>query len=59
MGAAASTFLQDCTPGYYNSEGQPTTANPQNSTYVPGIIAFNKLLKDWREEGKLDGMELR
>lgn len=57
-GAAASKFLQDCTPGYYNREGQPTTANVQNSTYVPGIIAFNKLLKDWREAGTLDGVEL-
>ncbi len=57
-GAASSKFLQDCTPGYYNREGQPTTANVQNSTYVPGIIAFNKLLKDWREAGTLDGVEL-
>ena len=57
-GAASSKFLQDCTPGYYNREGQPTTANVQNSTYVPGIIAFNKLLKDWREAGTLDGIEL-
>ena len=58
IGAAASTFLQDCTPGYYNREGQPSTANVQNSTYVGGINEFNKLLKDWREEGTLDGMEL-
>ncbi|MDC1308232.1 NAD(P)/FAD-dependent oxidoreductase [Pseudomonadales bacterium] len=57
-GAAASKFLQDCTPGYYNREGQPTTANVQNSTYVPGINAFNKLLKDWREDGTMDGVEL-
>lgn len=57
-GAAASKFLQDCTPGYYNREGQPTTANVQNSTYVPGINAFNKLLKDWREAGTMDGVEL-
>ncbi|MDE0990598.1 MAG: NAD(P)/FAD-dependent oxidoreductase [Pseudomonadales bacterium] len=58
MGAASSSFLQDCTPGYYNREGHPTSANAQNSPYVPGITAFNNVLRQWREQGELDGMEL-
>ena len=57
-GAAASSFLRDCTPGYYNREGHPTTANAQNSPYAPGINAFNGVLKAWREQGELEGMEV-
>ncbi|MEQ8693455.1 MAG: hypothetical protein RIC89_21770, partial [Pseudomonadales bacterium] len=57
-GTGATAFLQECTPGYYNQEGQGNRGNMQNSPYAPGINAFNKLLKDWREQGGLEGMEL-
>ena len=61
-GTGATAFLQDCTPGYYNREGQVTSEGPgnmQNSPYAPGINAFNDLLKTWREQGEMDGMQLR
>ena len=57
-GTGATAFLQDCTPGYYNREGQVSGANMQNSPYAPGINAFNDLLKQWRDKGDLDGMTL-
>lgn len=57
-GMAASSFLQDCTPGYYNREGQSANTSSQNSPYTPGINAFNDLLKQWREAGDLDGVSL-
>ena len=57
MGAAA--FLEQCTPGYYNREGKGTQGNMQNSAYAPGINAFNALLAQWREQGDMQGMELR
>jgi len=57
-GTGAQAFLAECTPGYYNREGQGRT-NMQNSPYAPGINAFNGLLKEWRESGNLEGMELR
>ncbi|MCB1683568.1 MAG: hypothetical protein KDI31_03750, partial [Pseudomonadales bacterium] len=58
-GAGAAEFLESCTPGYYNREGtSSTTANRQNSPYAPGINAFNALLQQWREDGKLEGMDL-
>jgi cyclohexanone monooxygenase len=57
-GTAASSFLQNCTPGYYNREGHPTTANTQNSPYALGINAFNGVLKQWRDKGDLAGMDL-
>ena len=58
-GTGASEFLEQCTPGYYNREGKGTQGNMQNSPYARGINAFNALLKAWRDEGDLAGMELR
>jgi cyclohexanone monooxygenase len=57
-GTGAQAFLSECTPGYYNREGQGRS-NMQNSPYAPGINAFNALLAQWREAGDLDGMTLR
>jgi cyclohexanone monooxygenase len=51
-------FLQACTPGYYNNEGQSTMGNSFLGAYAPGINAFNQLLEEWRAEGRLDGLEL-
>jgi cyclohexanone monooxygenase len=56
-GTGATAFLEECTPGYYNREGQGS-ANMQNSPYAPGINAFNALLAAWRDKGDLEGMEL-
>jgi len=59
-GTGATAFLEDCTPGYYNREGQTRSGagNMQNSSYGPGINAFNALLQRWRDKGDLDGMIL-
>ena len=58
-GTGATEFLEQCTPGYYNREGKGVQGNMQNSSYAPGINAFNALLKEWRERGDMEGMELR
>ena len=58
-GSGATAFLQECTPGYYNREGQGSQSGMQNSPYAPGINAFNELLKVWREQGGLEGMTLQ
>ena len=51
-------FLESCTPGYYNNEGQPNgLLLRRNGTYAPGIMAFSKVLDDWRAEGNLAGIE--
>ena len=57
-GTGATAFLEQCTPGYYNREGQGSGGNMQNSPYAPGINAFNDLLRRWRETGELNGMRL-
>ncbi|MBK7125254.1 MAG: NAD(P)/FAD-dependent oxidoreductase [Dehalococcoidia bacterium] len=52
------TFLENCTPGYYNNEGQPNgELIRQNGAYAPGIMAFSKLLDAWKAEGSLSGLE--
>jgi cyclohexanone monooxygenase len=51
-------FLESCTPGYYNNEGQPNgELIRRNGTYAPGIMAFSKKLDEWRAEGNLAGLE--
>jgi len=51
-------FQAACTPGYYNNEGQPNPTSAQNSAYGKGPNPFFKLMKAWREEGTLQGLEL-
>ncbi|MBM4204512.1 MAG: NAD(P)/FAD-dependent oxidoreductase [Gammaproteobacteria bacterium] len=51
-------FLQQCTPGYYNNEGQPQgELIRRNGAYAPGIMAFSRILDEWRAEGSLAGVE--
>lgn len=47
VAADNSTFLAECTPGYYNGEG---TRTGKSNSYGPGPIAFHKLLAQWRSE---------
>ena len=52
------SFLENCTPGYYNNEGQPNgELIRQNGAYAPGIMAFSNVLDAWKAEGKLEGLE--
>ena len=54
------SFLESCTPGYYNNEGHLDESGGVGSeVYAPGINAFNALLAQWREKGDLEGLELR
>src|SRR5580658_4423077 len=52
------SFLESCTPGYYNNEGHSTDgAGFISSSYGGGPIEFFDLLKKWREEGAMNGMQ--
>ncbi len=58
-GAMGSIGSPDCTPGYYNNEGQerePTAM--QAAPYGGGSIEYFKLLEAWRQDGQLAGLEL-
>lgn len=48
-----------CTPGYYNQEGTAKRyRNIKQETYGKGVGAYIKLLRKWRDDGKLDGLDL-
>jgi cation diffusion facilitator CzcD-associated flavoprotein CzcO len=49
---------ESCTPGYYNNEGKPNPLSAQAMPYGGGPIEFFNLLKEWREQGNLEGLEL-
>jgi len=59
-------FQRECTPGYYNNEGETQKDGAGREkyrhflgeTYGPGWEAFTKLLQDWREKGDLEGLTL-
>ncbi len=53
------TFQEQCTPGYYNSEGRPGDGGFLGSSYGKGPIEFFNLLADWRAEGQFAGLDLR
>ena len=49
----------DCTPGYYNNEGQPNPSAQQSAPYGGGSIRFFELLKEWREDGNFEGLAFK
>jgi cyclohexanone monooxygenase len=53
-------FLEACTPGYYNNEGQfqDAVGSFPSESYAPGADAFNALLARWREAGDMEGLEV-
>jgi cyclohexanone monooxygenase len=51
-------FQHECTPGYYNNEGKPGEGPGWfGGNYASGAQAFFALLRAWREEGTLQGLE--
>ncbi len=61
LSSGGMTFLgnPDCTPGYYNKEGQPLTeADRLNMLGYPGgPVAFFDYLDRWRSDGRFEGLE--
>ncbi len=51
-------FLEECTPGYYNNEGNPQVLAAQNGSYGAGPIAFVKVLEEWRASETMDGLSV-
>jgi cyclohexanone monooxygenase len=50
----------DCTPGYYNNEGQ--SAGPSAALFVgypAGAMAFFQYIDQWRTSGQFKGLEFR
>jgi cyclohexanone monooxygenase len=56
------TFLgtTECTPGYYNNEGQPTVHGRDFLLGYPfGAVAYFQYLDGWRSAGTFEGLEFR
>ncbi len=49
-------FLRDCTPSYYNNEGEKKIRWFLGEPYGKGFYAFDKLIRQWRERGDLEGL---
>ena len=49
-------FQRECTPGYYNNEGEEKRRWFLGEPYGPGFYAFDKLIREWREKGDLAGL---
>ncbi len=52
-------FFENCTPGYYNNEGKPTERSAQDGFYGGGSVEFFGVLDAWRQEGNLEGLEVK
>ena len=57
--AVGGGFGEDCTPGYYNNEGKPGEGPGWFGGNFPGgAQVFFGVLREWREKGDLQGLEL-
>jgi cation diffusion facilitator CzcD-associated flavoprotein CzcO len=63
LAAGQSTVFgnPDCTPGYYNKEGQPLTDVDRLNMagYAGGPAAFFTYIDGWRRSGTFEGLEFR
>ena len=53
-----SQFTRECTPSYFNGEGSKKQRWYAGETYGPGWLAFEKILQEWRDDGRLPGLEI-
>jgi cyclohexanone monooxygenase len=53
-----TNFQRECTPGYYNNEGEQKIRSVLGDPYWPGFYVFGDLLQAWRDAGDLDGLAL-
>ncbi|SEG83844.1 cyclohexanone monooxygenase [Thermomonospora echinospora] len=53
-----SNFERECTPGYYNNEGEKKRRSHLGEPYWPGFYALEDLLQAWRDTGELEGLVL-
>lgn len=51
-----TAFQRECTPSYFNNEGEEKIRWYLGEPYGPGFYAFDDLLRTWREQGDLAGL---
>lgn len=55
-GEMRAEFFSNCTPGYYNNEGDVNLRERKNSPYGGGALGYFEITRKWREENKLEGL---
>ncbi|KAL2844106.1 hypothetical protein BJY01DRAFT_235446 [Aspergillus pseudoustus] len=58
LGKLKEDFLRECTPSYYNDEGQISEKTLKTGRYGLGAPHFFNLLANWRAKGTMAGLEL-
>lgn len=58
QGEMRRRFLESCTPGYYNDEGNVSDALARSLPFGAGPVAFIELLRQWRKQGNFAGLDL-
>jgi cyclohexanone monooxygenase len=53
-----TNFQRECTPGYYNNEGEQLIRSHLGDPYWPGFYALEELLQAWRDTGEMAGLAL-
>jgi cyclohexanone monooxygenase len=52
-----TSFLSNCTPGYYNNEGHGPSPHSLLSGYQQGAPAYFRYIDEWRSSGNFAGLE--
>jgi cation diffusion facilitator CzcD-associated flavoprotein CzcO len=52
-----TSFLANCTPGYYNNEGQGPSPHSLLVGYSAGAPAYFRYIDEWRTSGEFAGLE--
>ena len=42
-------FSEDCTPGYFNNEGNLSSPGPYGQSYGGGAVEYFAIIRKWRE----------
>ncbi|TDT98315.1 cyclohexanone monooxygenase [Streptomyces sp. 846.5] len=53
-----TNFQRECTPGYYNNEGEQQIRSHLGDPYWPGFYVLEDLLQAWRDTGDMAGLVL-
>ncbi|TPX36915.1 hypothetical protein SmJEL517_g01084 [Synchytrium microbalum] len=48
-------YLEECTPGYYNREGEVSVLAARNTSFGGGPVAFDEIVTKWRD-GDMKGL---
>ena len=55
---AIERYFANCTPGFLNNEGSLDQPSFLGSTFGGGSLAYNEIIRDWRENKVTDDAEL-